>query len=37
MIEDLTVMEQINLDVNANNKIVRASSELDKRADSLVA
>ena len=37
MIEDLTITEQINLDVNANNKIVKASSELDKRADSLVA
>ena len=37
MIEDLTITEQINLDVNANNKIIRASSELDKRADSLVA
>ena len=37
MMEDLTITEQINLDVNANNKIVRASSELDKQADSLVA
>lgn len=37
MIEDLTITEQINLDINSNNKIVRASSELDKRADSLVA
>lgn len=37
MIENLTITEQINLDVNTNNKIVRAASELDKRADSLVA